>query len=207
MLIRAAVLLALVGCTPIWHVWPVTPAIAARSTYQASGEVAGVAWVVDRGTLITSSTVCGRGATVEIQLSPTLTYTADVGVQRDGLCLLSVSPLVHLGPPLMVSRQLPYRAAHPTYTHDGSGSPVLVVGNWGQDPYGGGSYGYGVNGVRDGVLDVSLGKLHRFLRTAGVQVRWEPSGVDEDLRNTVERDHSDQENQMESDPAWMHDGE
>ena len=202
---RALVLLALVGCGIPGY--PVSPRIAAVSTFEAHGAVEGQAFIVstDGGVtvLVTVRAVCEGRTSVRLGVGT----VAQVAARSDRLCLL-LSP-AKLGPALRISRRRPFGPSHPKFHAGPSGSPRIVVGMWGQDYGGGGSYGYGVDGVNDGAHPVSLAHLRGFLVAAGVKPWQEPCCGDEDigrLGHTPDR-HTEQETGTALDPALTYEGQ
>lgn len=198
--------------------WPVSPHVAATSSYAAHGARDGVAWVVARHTLITAEEVCRGAASVVLDVGDGH-ETALVRRIDGGLCLLALVPVgeVHdetgalvsetytpLGPPLRISRRRPLPASHPKFHPGEPGAPLIVVGMWGQDYDGGGSYGYGVDGVHvvDGI--VTLASLRRFVRTSGITARQEPCCIDDDIGRlgNLPDDHQEQESGDAYNPDW-----
>lgn len=171
----------------IWDVWPVTPAIAAKSTHALSGlasdgvRVEAAAFVVDGSRLVTSASICMTSNVDSLIL--------DVGgAQRpakieqlfNGLCLIRVDH-APLGNAMIIARFRP-RKMPPHATR--AGSPVFD-----------GCGVIGVVGAHGNV--VSLRVLHRFLRSAGVRYELEPDpptdiaiGMYSDSRDK-ERDRED----------------
>ena len=89
-------------------------------------------------------------------------------------------------------------------TPNGTGSPRIVVGMWGQDYEGGGSYGYGVDGVNDGARPVSLANLRGFLVATGVRPWQEPCCGDDDVGRLGHPTdtHEDLQTVGRREPAW-----
>ncbi len=74
----------LVACTPISSVYPVTPAVAAASTYQIAG---GAAFVVDARHLVTAQAACQPG-TLFVRRHDELLVAVLAVAASHGLCLV-----------------------------------------------------------------------------------------------------------------------
>lgn len=213
---RALVLaLVLVGCTPIWDLYPVTPRVSALSTYTVHGAIDGVAWVVTKRELVTAGIVCKDKKEVVIEGYGT-SYTAVV-LRTSDLCLLRVMPTNEvtdgrgvtrsfypkLKPALIVSRAHQQHDFHKRkIVLEGDyamGSPINV--EW--HSWGSGEYGYGVFGVRTETGVVRLRRLREFLRNAGVVWRKELRPIEA----WNDDGHAYQESGVDLDPVWMHYGE